>query len=234
MLSGIGLAVWYQRLGLIAARSALIGRGTVRRSRHRRGRGQFNEIPASVGTALLRRIGGKRRRMLGGKTARMAQDALGAATRRDRELRAAFRKLLGAYLIGTSVFVAAWFIINPFFDASGVWDAANYLMSVALIVALLFNLRRKLRGNADEDRDRVGDWERNLCLYLTTGVAILFFRNWFLEIAGAGGDDSTTTGLVWIMVNVLFPLTTGTAGVALWRETVGKGRKRECPRTGLR
>ena len=172
--------------------------------------------------------------MLGGDTTRMAQDALGAAARRNGELRAAFRKLLGAYLIGTAVFVAVWFIINPFFDASGVWDAANYLMSMALVVALLLNLRRKLKGNADEDGDRLGPWESNLCLYLTIGVAILFFRNWFLEIAGAGGDDSTTTGLVWIMVNVLFPLTTGTAGVALWRETVGMGRKLECPRTGRR
>lgn len=61
----------------------------------------------------------------------------------------------------------------------------------------------------------------NFCLHLTIGVAILFFRYWFLEIAGAGGDDSTT-GLVWITVHVLFPLTAGTAGVALRREAAAK------------
>ena len=136
-------------------------------------------------------------------------------------MRAAFKKLLGAYLIGTALFVAAWFIINPFFDASGVWDAANYLMAVALVVALLFNLYRKLKDNADEDGDRLRHWEINLCLYLTIGVAILFFRNWFLEIAGTGGDDSTT-GLVWITVNVLFPLTAGATGAALCCEGAAK------------
>ena len=151
----------------------------------------------------------------------MAWDALGAPTRRNGELKAAFKRLLGAYLIGTALFVAAWFIINPFFDARGVWDAANYLMAVALVVSLLFNLHRKLRVNADQDGDRLGRWEIDLCLYLTIGVAILFFRNWFLEIAGDGDGDSAT-GLVWIVVNVLFPLTAGTAGAALWRETVGK------------
>ena len=134
-------------------------------------------------------------------------------------MKGAFKKLLGAYLIGAAVFVAAWFIINAFFEASGVWDAANYLMAVALVGALLFNLYRKLKDDADGDRRR--RWEVDLCLYLTLGVAILFFRNWFLEMAGTGSNNSTT-GLVWIVVNVLFPLTAGTTGVALWRESVGK------------
>ena len=121
-------------------------------------------------------------------------------------MQTAFKKLLGAYLLGTAVFVAVWFVVNPFFDASGVWDVANYLMAVALVAALVFNTRRMF-----EERTV------NLCLYLTVGVALLFFRNWFLEMSGADGDDSTT-GLVWIVVNVLFPLTAGATGLALWRE----------------
>lgn len=166
----------------------------------------------------------------------MGQVAVGAATRRNGKLGATFKKLLGAYLMGTALFVAVWFIINPFFDASGVWDVANYLMAAALVGALLFNARRKLRSNSDEEGDRLRPWEINLCLYLTIGVAVLFLRNWSLEMAGAGGDDSMT-GLVWITVNVLFPLTAGTAGVALWRDSAqpwGRWRRSLAPPTDSR
>ncbi len=46
----------------------------------------------------------------------------------DSKLQTAFRKLLGAYLMGTAVFVAVWFVGNPFFDVNGVWDVANYFL----------------------------------------------------------------------------------------------------------
>ena len=134
-------------------------------------------------------------------------------------MRAAFKKLLGAYLMGTAVFVAVWFVVNPFFDVNGVWDVANYLMAVALVAAPLLNARRTVEDRAGErgDYDFLGRAEVNLCLYLTAGVALLFFRNWFLEMSGADGDDSTT-GLVWVLVNVLFPLTAVATGLALWRK----------------
>ena len=70
--------------------------------------------------------------------------------RRDGELRTAFRKALGAYLMGMAVFVAVWFVVNPFFDVSGVWDVANYLMAVALVAALAFNVRRKYEDSAGQ------------------------------------------------------------------------------------
>ncbi len=135
----------------------------------------------------------------------------------------AFRKLLGAYLMGTAVFVAAWFVVNPFFDAHGVWDVANYLMAVALVAALVLNARRKFEVKAGErgDAPNLRSLTASLCLYLTVGVALLFFRNWFMEIAGADGDNSTT-GLVWIVVNVLFPLTAGATGAAIWRDSTGR------------
>ena len=133
-------------------------------------------------------------------------------------MQTAFKKLLGAYLMGTAVFVAAWFVVNPFFDVNDVWDVANYLMAVALVAALLFNARRKFVDKEGERSEGASlrSLTANLCLYLTIGVALLFFRNWFLEIAGANGDNSTT-GLVWIVVNVLFPLTVGATGAGLWR-----------------
>lgn len=56
----------------------------------------------------------------------MGQVAVGAATRRNGKLGATFKKLPGAYLLGTAIFVVGWFIINPFFGAIGAGDAANW------------------------------------------------------------------------------------------------------------
>ena len=138
-------------------------------------------------------------------------------------MQTAFKKLLGAYLMGTAVVVAVWFVVNPFFDVHGVWDVANYLMAVALVAALVLNARRGVEDGARArvHCDGLRRWEVNLPLYLTAGVALLFFRNWFLEMAGADGDNSTT-GLVWVVVNVLFPLTASSTGLALWRESAGR------------
>ncbi len=138
-------------------------------------------------------------------------------------MRTLFRKLLGAHLMGTAVFVAVWFVVNPFFDVNGVWDVANYLMAVPLVAALLLNSRRTVEDREGERGDGSGprSLTANLCLYVTVGVALLFFRNWFLVMSGADGDDSTT-GLVWIVVNVLFPLIAGATGAAPWRESAGR------------
>ena len=133
---------------------------------------------------------------------------------------AALKKLLAGYMVGVAVFVAFWFVFNPFFEAPGVWDVANYLMAVALAMALAFYASRSFK----EAREiGTGASQRYLGvdvgLYLTVGLTILFLRNWFLEISGQGVESSVTTGMVWIVVNVLFPLVVGTAGLFLWRES---------------
>ena len=161
-------------------------------------------------------------RMFRSATAWLKVGAFRGAPSGQGEPMTVFKKLLGAYLMGTAVFVAAWFVVNPFFAVSGVWDVANYLMAVSLVAALVFNVRRKLKEEGKrDDCDGLRRWEADLRLYLTAGVTMLFFRNWFLEIAGADGDGSTT-GLVWIAVNVLFPLAAGATGLTLWREPAGR------------
>jgi len=61
--------------------------------------------------------------MFGGVPARMGMGTFRGLTRRKVELMAAFKKLIGAYLMGTAVFVAVWFAVNPFFgvNGSGTW-----------------------------------------------------------------------------------------------------------------
>ncbi len=133
---------------------------------------------------------------------------------------AGLKKLLGGYLIVVAVFVASWFVVNPFFDAPAVWGVANYLMAAALVTALAFSVNRSFKwGRELGPSASRGHMKVNPVLYLTAGVAILFFRNWFLEISGQGEESSVATGMVWIVVNVLFPLVAGTTGLSLWRDS---------------
>ena len=134
---------------------------------------------------------------------------------------AALKKLLGGYLIVVAVFVASWFVVNPFFAVPGVWDVANYLMAAALVAALAFNAHRRHSEERELGPDVCRRYLRvDVGLYLTAGLTLLFFRNWFLEISGRGEESSVATGMVWIVVNVLFPLVAGTAGLSMWRDSV--------------
>lgn len=131
------------------------------------------------------------------------------------------KRALAVYMMGVAAFVAVWFIIASFFESDGVWGVANFLIAAGLVVATIFNLVR----NSGESGHRGWRWRLppvtgdSAGLYLTAGVTILFLRNWFVEIANAGDENSATTGTVWIVVNVLFPLIAAAAGYALWRES---------------
>lgn len=128
---------------------------------------------------------------------------------------------LAVYMMDVAAFVAVWFIIASFFEADGVWDVANFLIAAGLVVAMIFNLVR----NSGESGHRGWRWRLSPVtgdsagLYLIAVVTILFLRNWFVETANAGDENSVTTGMVWIVVNVLFPLIAAATGCALWRES---------------
>ena len=134
---------------------------------------------------------------------------------------AAFKKLSSIYLVGVAIFVAVWFIISSFFDAGGVWDVANYLIAAGLLLALMFHFYRKFAEDEDDSGDGVSRryLEVNAGLYLTAGIAILFLRNWFWELTAMEGETSSTVGIVWVVVNTLFPLVAGATGCAMWRDS---------------
>ena len=93
-----------------------------------------------------------------------------------------------------------------FLAVNGVWDVAKYLIAVALVAALVFNVFRKQKGGLRRRLRRPATLGGQISpRFLTAGVAVLLVRNWFLEIAGADGGGSKTE-LVWFVVNVLFPL----------------------------
>lgn len=131
---------------------------------------------------------------------------------------------LGAiYLVGVSVAVAGYFIINPLhaesYDPSNIWAVLDVLMVIAAVLALTFNIRRKLRegrpGNGEPPSRRY--WEANIAFYATIGVTILLLNSWFYDLA-VGLEVGDHQGFIkWAVVDTLLPLTFGATGFAMWR-----------------
>ncbi len=136
---------------------------------------------------------------------------------------------LGAvYLIGVSVAVAAYFIINPLHAASynpeNIWFILDILMVIAAALALGFNIRRKLREGRPTDGEPLTHryWEANIAFYATIGVTVLLLHSWF-SILALGLEVGDHQGFVkWAVVDILLPLTFGATGYAMWR---GSGRR---------
>ena len=131
---------------------------------------------------------------------------------------------LGAiYLLGVSVVVAGYFIINPLhaesYDPSNIWSVLDVLMVIAAVPALVFNTRRKLREGRPSDGGPPSHryWEVNILFYATIGVTILLLHNWFYDLA-LGLEVGDHQGFVkWAVVDTLLPLTFGATGFAMWR-----------------
>ena len=132
------------------------------------------------------------------------------------------KKSTGVYLGGIAAVVAVYYIVTPFFsdsfDVNKVWDILDILMVIGLALALIFNYV----GKREERRDSEGAVTRrylevNTLFYLTAGVTILFLHNWFSLLA-LGRDtmsDSDLPGIIWTVVDVMFPLVIGVTGCRL-------------------
>ena len=120
------------------------------------------------------------------------------------------QRLGAVYLIAVSVAVAAYFIINPLhvtaYDPENIWFILDILMVVAAALALAYNTKRKLRGEAKVE------------FYATIGVTILLLHNWFSNLA-LGLDVGDHQGFVkWAVVDTVLPLIFGATGYAMWRD----------------
>ena len=135
----------------------------------------------------------------------------------------ALQRLGAIYLIGVSVAVAGYFIINPLhaesYDPSNIWAVLDVLMVIAAIPALDFNIRRKLRYGKVSDGESPSHryWEANIVFYATLAVTILLLHNWFYDLA-LGLEVGDHQGFVkWAVVDTVLPLTFGATGFAMWR-----------------
>ena len=132
------------------------------------------------------------------------------------------RKVAGIYMVALAAVVGIFFIINIFLldslDVPGIWAVLDYLMAIALIPALIFNYMRKREERGGEGITR-SYLEANVLFYLTAAVVLIFFHNWFYQLAEGIQSpdlDNHSRWIIWAYVDTMLPLVVGATGCRLW------------------
>lgn len=141
----------------------------------------------------------------------------------------AIKKLVGIYLVGVSIAVAVFFIINVFLVGTisvlAVWHVLDVLMLIGLVLGMGFNYAHKQRAGGRDAGEAVTRpyLEANVTFYITAGVTILFLHNWFAFLAtgDVSQDDNHTAWVIWAVVDTVLPIVLGITGCRLWRESSG-------------
>ena len=140
---------------------------------------------------------------------------------------AAIKKLVGVYLVGVSIAVAVFFVINVFLVGTisvlAVWHVLDALMLIGLALGMGFNYAYKTRMSRRDAGEPVtrGYVDANVTFYITTGVTILFLHNWFAFLAtgDVSQGDNHTAWVIWAVVDTVLPIVLGITGCRLWRES---------------
>ena len=141
----------------------------------------------------------------------------------------AIKKLAGVYLVGVSIAVAIFFIINIFLvdaiSVLAVWHVLDVLMLIGLVLGMGSNYAYKTRASGRDAGEPVtrGYVDANVTFYITTGVTILFLHNWlaFLATGDVSLGDNHTAWVIWAVVDTVLPIILGITGCRLWRESSG-------------
>ncbi len=137
---------------------------------------------------------------------------------------------IGMFLIAIALAAFTNWIITPLFDNSSgdyaVWRYLNYFMAAATLIALAYNLARKIGlGKGDPDGPITRRYlETNLALYASIVLTGWFFWNWLFGFFPE--NEPAIVGQVhlasWVLVDPLFYLVSGTTGFRLLREAMAK------------
>ena len=129
------------------------------------------------------------------------------------------KRVVGIVHILAATVVGLQQMFSSTYESSGdVWQVLNYVMFVAIALALVFNFIRKRANDASGDTGLSREYlESNVTFYLTSAIAILFVYNWVGDLVGDEGGG-TLTGIVWTVVNVVFVLISAATGAHLLRD----------------
>ena len=132
------------------------------------------------------------------------------------------RKAVGIYMVAVAAVVGVFFVVNIFLldtlNVPGIWAVLDYLMAIALVPALIFNYMRKREQDGGEGITR-GYLEANVAFFLTAAVALIFFHNWFYQLAEgiqSPSLDNHSRWIIWAAVDTILPLVLGATGCRMW------------------
>lgn len=123
------------------------------------------------------------------------------------------------YLGLTALTVLLHFWLNSFYpeswDVGTIWDVLAVFMAVGIVAALTHSWVHKRR--LAPDASTLTQLWVHAAFYAAAVLAILFFWNWFDNMASAGEQGQTQLNY-WIVINTLYIVLSGTLSYHLWRE----------------
>lgn len=130
-------------------------------------------------------------------------------------------KIPGSIYLGlTALSVLLHFWLNPFYpeswDVGLIWDVLAVFMAVGVVAALTHGWVHKRRLAVDAST--LTQLWVYAAFYAAIVLAVLFFWNWFDNLATTAGDQSQTHINYWIVVNTMYIVVSGTLSYHLWRE----------------
>ena len=124
------------------------------------------------------------------------------------------------YLGITALVVLLHFWLNPFYpeawDVGAIWDVLAVFMAVGAVAALTHAWVHKKRLTSDAPA--LTQLWVHAAFYAAVVLAVLFFWNWFDNLAQGAEGQSQTHINFWIVINTLYIVLSGTLCYHLWRE----------------
>ena len=115
--------------------------------------------------------------------------------------------------------VAVQFLASEIYDDDAVvqvWDILNYFMAIGVIAALVFSYLR----SREADRSDMSEWiASSVMLIASAALFLLYLEQWFAwtVFKDAGDELGESRSMVWIMIDVMFPIVNIIVGSYLLR-----------------
>ena len=131
----------------------------------------------------------------------------------------ALKKPVAVFLGLSALAVLIHFWFSPFYPESwnvgAIWEVMDVFMAIGIIAAVVYTCAHK-RG-LPSDASSLAQVCAYAAFYAAAVLAILFFWNWFDELAQEG-DQSQTRNNYWVVINTLYIVLMGTVSCHLWRK----------------
>ncbi len=127
------------------------------------------------------------------------------------------KRCLGFFHVAVAAAVAVQALASESYDpdlSGAVWLVLNWLMAVAVIMAVVFSYMR--RQGADVSAG--GTWiSPRLVFFTSTVLLILYFEQWSSEFGIGTAELSSFRRSMWLFIDTLFVLVNITVGMRLFR-----------------
>ncbi len=129
------------------------------------------------------------------------------------------RRAFGYIHIILGLAVAVQFLASEIYDGDAVgqvWDILNYFMAIGAIAALVFSYLRV----RDADASDIKEWVASSAMLIASAALfLLYFEQWFAWTVFKEAEDELGEArtLVWIVIDVMFPIVNIIVGTHLLR-----------------